>query len=107
MKLITLVLGPFDPGEFETIPAFLVDHDRAIFVFEGALWAQVVRKSAAQEGFYESNNGDDSVMIADDVSGTTDEVVPPLVERWQAMTALDFIVRDMVGAVCDELGLTI
>jgi hypothetical protein len=46
-------------------------------------------------------------MIADDVSGTPDVVVPPLVERWQAMTALDFIVRDMVGAVCDELGLTI
>lgn len=106
-KLVTLVLGPFDPGDYLTLPAYLIGEDRVIYLSEGSLWAIVAHKSAVHPDYYESSMADHSVMIAEDVAGTTADVVPPLIERWANMTALEFIIFDMVGAVCDELGLTL
>lgn len=109
-KPITLVLGPYDDDDstvYETLQAYLIGDDRALFISEGQLWAQAVRPSGTAPDYYVGGDSDPGVIIAEEVAGTTADVVPQLIAKWAAITALDFIVRDLVGAPLLELGLTI
>jgi hypothetical protein len=107
VKLITLIYM-YDPEDeeplSETLEAYLIGTDRALFVSEGLLWAQEVRRSEVDPEYYVGSNEDAGTILAENVFT---DVIPALIERWSAMTALDFIVRDIVAAPLLELGLTL
>lgn len=109
-KLITLIYM-YDPeGEeplTETLPAYLIGTDRALFVSEGSLWVHAVRPSEVAPDYFTAGNEDAATILAENVKGTAADVIPALIERWAGMTALDFIVRDIVAAPLLELGLTL
>ncbi|WP_342437830.1 hypothetical protein NSS79_34155 [Paenibacillus sp. FSL L8-0436] len=110
MKLITLIYT-YDADDeeplSETLPAYLIGSDRAIFVSDGQLWAHEVRRSEVDPEYYVGSNEDAGIILAENVTGTAADVIPALIERWGGMTALNFIVRDLVAAPLLELGLTI
>lgn len=107
VKLITLVYM-YDPEDeeplSETLLAYLIGEDRALFVSEGLLWAHEVRRSEVDPEYYVGSNEDAGTILAENVAA---DEVPALIERWAGMTALDFIVRDIVAAPLLELGLTL
>ncbi|MEK5418242.1 hypothetical protein [Paenibacillus sp. FSL L8-0708] len=110
VKPITLVYTydvDDDGSQYDTLPAFLLGEDRALYLSEGMLWAQVVRQSEGDPDIYVGSNEDAGVIIAEDVRGSAADVIPALIERWTSMTALEFIVRDLIAAPLLELGLTI
>ncbi|OMD12026.1 hypothetical protein [Paenibacillus odorifer] len=88
----------------ETLQAYLIGEDRALFVTDGLLWAHEVRRSEADPEYYVGSNEDAGVILAENVDA---DVIPALIERWTSMTALEFIVRDLVAAPLLELGLTV
>ncbi|MEK4157619.1 hypothetical protein NYE27_21220 [Paenibacillus sp. FSL R10-2779] len=109
-KLITLIYMYDAEDEeplSETLQAYLIDEDRALFLSNGQLWAQEVRQSEGDPDIYVGGHEDAGVIIAEDVQGSAADVIPTLIKRWTSMTALDFIVRDLVDAPLLELGLTI
>ncbi|OZQ76849.1 hypothetical protein [Paenibacillus sp. VTT E-133291] len=107
ITLIYLYDADDEEPQYETLQAYLVGEDRALFISDGLLWAQEVRQSEGDPDIYVGRNEDAGVIIAEDVIGSTADVVPTLIERWTSMTALEFIVRDLVAAPLLELGLTI
>ncbi|KGE20809.1 hypothetical protein [Paenibacillus wynnii] len=104
-KLITLVFM-YDPEDeeplSETLPAYLIGEDRALFVSEGLLWAHEVRRSEVDPEYFTASNEDAGTILAENVAA---DVIPALIERWAAITALEFIVRDLVAAPLLELNL--
>jgi hypothetical protein len=107
VKLITLVYM-YDPEDeeplSETLPAYLIGEDRALFVTDGLLWAHEVRRSEVDPEYYTAGNEDAGTILAENVDA---DVIPALIERWTNSTALDFIVRDIVAAPLLELGLAL
>lgn len=106
-KPITLIYmydADDDGPQHDTLGAYLLGEDRALYVSEGLLWAQEVRQSEVDPDIYVGSNADAGVIIAEDVAA---DVIPALIERWIGMTALEFIVRDLVAAPLLELGLTL
>ncbi|WP_419885202.1 hypothetical protein [Paenibacillus sp. B-A-8] len=109
-KLITLIyIYDVDDDEplSETLPAYLIGEDRALFVSEGLLWAHEVRPSEVDPEYYVGSNENAGIILAENVTGSAADAIPALIERWGGMTALNFIVRDLVAAPLLELGLTI
>ncbi|WP_151737217.1 hypothetical protein [Paenibacillus tengchongensis] len=107
MKPITLIFiydADDEPPQSETLDAYLIGEDRAIFVSDGLLWAHEVRRSEVDPDYYTASNDDAGIILAGNVTAA---VIPALIERWAGMTALDFIVRDIVAAPLLELGLTL
>lgn len=96
-----------DGPQCEALSAFLLGEDRALYVSEGLLWAQEVRQSEGDPDIYVGSNEDAGVIIAEDVHGLAADVIPALIKRWTSMTALEFIVRDLVAAPLLELKLTV
>lgn len=74
---------------------------------DGQLWAHEVHQSEADPDIYVGGNEDAGVIIAENVNGSAADVIPTLIKRWTSMTALEFIVRDLIAAPLLELGLTI
>lgn len=109
-KLITLIYM-YDPEDeeplSETLPAYLIGEDRALFLSDGQLWAHAVRRSEVDPEYYTAGNEDAATILAENVEGAAADVVPALIERWAGMTALDFIVRDIVATRILELRLTL
>ncbi|AHV99007.1 hypothetical protein [Paenibacillus sabinae] len=109
IKPITLTYVYNDEEEplTETLPAYLIGEDRAMFVSDRLLWALEVRQSDTDPDTYVGGDADASLIIAEDVEGSAADVILPLIERWSGMTALDFILRDLIDAPLLELGLQI
>lgn len=109
-KPITLIYmydADDEEPQYETLPAYLIGEDRALFVSDGQLWAHEVRQSEVDPDTYEGSNEDAGVIIAENVTGAAADVIPALIKKWTSISALEFIVRDLVAAPLLELGLTI
>ncbi|MEK5181757.1 hypothetical protein [Paenibacillus odorifer] len=107
ITLIYLYDADDEEPQYETLPAYLIGEDRALFVSDGQLWAHEVHQSEADPDIYVGGNEDAGVIIAENVNGSAADVIPALIKRWTSMTALEFIVRDLIAAPLLELGLTI
>ncbi|WP_440961251.1 hypothetical protein ACN6KS_02400 [Paenibacillus nitricinens] len=107
ITLIYLYDADDEEPQYETLQAFLIGEDRALFVSDSQLWAQEVRQSEGDPDIYVGGNEDAGVIIAENVTGAAADVIPALVKKWTSISALEFIVRDLVAAPLLELGLTI
>lgn len=104
---IALVLGPYDPFDYEILPAYFADATHAFYVAEGILWLRQVRQDVVNPELYIGDNRAEGINVSVEIEGEGFEWISLLIERWRNTSALDLLINEILPGTCPELGLSV